>query len=83
MNKLSWKQRHLYHLRTMYGKRAEEWKDVTTDDRLVYCNIYRRMIEALNELPDEPHNYICVAMNHHMSEDRATLDSIKAVFEGR
>ena len=80
----TWKQIHAEHLRMWYGSRAEAWKDITTtDDRLIYCNIYRRMLEALESLPDEPHNYICVAMNHKMKEDRATLDSIKATFEGR
>ena len=83
MEEITWKKLHADHLRRLYGSRAEAWKDITTDDRAIYCNIYRRMLEALESLPDEPHNYICVAMNHKMKEDRETLDSIKATFAGR
>lgn len=81
--KESWKQRHLHHLKFFYGKLAEKWKDITTDDRLVFVNTYRMMIDALESLPEEPVNYVCVAMNKKLRQDRKTLDSIAAVFQGR
>ena len=79
----SWKQRHIHHLKMLYGPLAEAWRGITSDDRLVFCNIYRRMLEALNSLPDEPLNYVCVAMNHALQDDRKILDRIAAAFQGR
>lgn len=79
----TWKQMHIQHLKHRYQRKAEQWKDITTDDRLVYCNLYRMILRALDSLPDTPDNYVCVAMNSKMEEDRQTLDEIAAVFADR
>ena len=82
--KQNWRDSRIFYLKFKYGKKYEEWKDQDLhDDRIVYCNIYRLQLEALESLPAEPLNYICVAMNHHMKEDRETLDSILENFKGR
>lgn len=80
----NWRDRRIFYLKRKYGKRFEEWKDAGhRDDRIVYCNIYRLQLEALESLPADPLNYICVAMNDHMKRDRATMDSILETFKGR
>ena len=81
----SWKQIHLDHIHFAFRAKAEEWskEERLHDDRLVFCNIYRLMEEALNSLPDEPNNYVCVAMNRKMEADRQILNEILAVFENR
>ena len=81
--KETYKALHLKYLKMRYGEKAEQWKDITTDDRLIYCNIYHMMIEALESLPDEPNNYVCVALNKKMERDCSTLESIKTVFGDR
>lgn len=85
MKKESWKQRHIAHLKFVYGPKAEKWikESFINDDRIVYVNVYRMMIEALEALPDEPNNYVCVAMNRKMKEDKQMLDEILDVFRDR
>jgi len=84
-NEKSWRQIHLDHIRFKYAKKAAEWGKLERlyDDRLVFCNVYRLMEEALNSLPENPINYVCVAMNKKMEADRRMLDEILDVFEGR
>lgn len=79
----SWKQMYKDHLRRHYGDAAERWKDETHDDRLVFVNCYRIMQEALDSLPDEPHNFVRVAVTRKIHETMETLDSIAEVFKGR
>ena len=79
----TWKQRHLDYLRRWFGKDADRWQDITTDDRLVYCNMYRMMIAAIESLPEDPNNYVCVAMNKELERDASTLTSIQHIFAGR
>lgn len=84
-NTKSWKTLHLDHLKFKYAAKAAEWTaaEYLHDDRLVFVNVYRLMIEALESLPDEPNNYICVAMNAKMEKDRQMLDEILDVFRDR
>lgn len=81
--KESWKQKRLDYLKKYYGPLANKWQGITGDDRAIFCNIYRMMIEALESLPEEPLNYIKVAMAHHMQQDRKTLRDIEEAFKGR
>lgn len=80
---MTYKMMHIQYMKTRYGKKAEAWKDITTDDRLVYCNMYHMIIEALESLPDEPNNYICVALNKKMEKDCSILTSIMNLFHDR
>ena len=82
--KSNWRDSRIYYLERRYGDKYNEWKDKDyTDDRIIYCNIYRLQLEALQSLPADPLNYICVAMNHHMQEDRETMNAIREVFKDR
>lgn len=78
-----WKQMWKDHLQQRYADAAERWKDETHDDRLVFVNVYRILQEALDSLPDEPHNFVACAVVSRMRESMETLDSIAEVFKGR
>ena len=79
---MTWKEHKLNYMQFMYGDKIAEYEHCK-DDRRVYFNIYNMIIEALNDLPDEPNNYICVAMNHMIDEDLKTLDRIRLHFDNK
>ena len=74
-----WKHLKLWVLANAYEKKASEWNDIfqpVTDDRRVFINTYRQLYEAIDSLPDNPNNIVCVAMNHYISEEREMMDEI-------
>lgn len=77
--KKTWKQAKLHDIKTRFGGCIEEYKDFT-DDRLVYVNIYNQIIEAIESLPEEPNNYIKVAMFHQINKDEKILNRIYSNF---
>lgn len=79
---MTWKEHKLNYMQFMYGDKITEYEHCK-DDRRVYFNIYNMIIEALNDLPDEPNNYICVAMNHQIDEDLKILDRIRLHFDNK
>lgn len=79
---MTWKEHKLNYMQFMYGDKIAEYEHCK-DDRRVYFNIYNMIIEALNDLPDEPNKYICVAMNHKIDEDKKTLDRIRLHFDNK
>ena len=79
---MTWKEHKLDYMRFMYGDKIAEYEHCKDDGR-VYFNIYNMIIEALNDLPDEPNDYICVAMNHQIDEDKKILDRIRLHFDNK
>ena len=80
----SWKHKQLSAFMYLYRPAAERWSaEGHTDDRRVYCNIYRMIVAGLRALPAEPPLYIRKAVIDAMRRDRATLDRIAARFEKR
>ena len=80
----SWKQRKLDYYRFRYADTYERWKDLKVlDDRRVFCICYENITRSVNSLPEEPDNYVAVAMNHRLSEDCESMNSIMEVFKGR
>lgn len=77
---MTWKEHKLDYMRFMFGDKLAEYEHCT-DDRRVYFNIYNMIIEALNELPDEPCAYVCCAMNHYMDKDIERLKRIREHFD--
>ena len=75
MENKTWKSAKLEFLKYKYEKKAEEWKEYH-DDRRLFSNTYYQIITAIETLPEEPNNYVCVAMNNAIKEDREVLDRI-------
>lgn len=78
----TWKTRKINYMKTVYGSKIEEFKG-HNDDRGLYVNIYNMIIEALESIENEPHNFIIVALNRHISEKTACLDSIIENFNNK
>ncbi len=79
MKKMTWKQAKIHDFDIRFGGCVEEFKGFD-DDRKVYVNTYNQIIEALNELPEEPVSYIKVAMWRQINRDIEMLDRIQARF---
>lgn len=77
MKKESFKERKIRQMEYFFG---EAYRDFMTqdphDDRRVYINIYNKIVEALNSLPKNPNNYVCVAMINAIDADLETLEDI-------
>lgn len=78
---MSWRDAKLYFLEK-YEEDAIRW-ECEHDDRRIFHNIYKNIVEALKSLPEEPHTWVKVAINDMISKERATLDDIQKHFEGR
>lgn len=80
----SWKQVELASIQALYGKWHTKYAEVVKtvyDDRTVFVNLYRMMVQAVESLPEEPDNYVCVAIDKQLDEDRKILQSIIRTFE--
>ena len=62
-------------IRAKYGQIVETFKECN-DDRQIAYNIYRMMIEACKAMENMENNYVKVAVNKRLWEDRETLDRI-------
>lgn len=79
----SWKYLKLWVWAHDYGDKAEEWNNImppVTDDRRIFINTYRQIYEAIESLPENPHNVVTVAMNHFIAEERLMMDEIRGRF---
>ena len=81
LDALSWRDMKLYFLET-YEEDAKRWEN-ESDDRKLFSNIYKNLVEATESLPAEPHCMVCVAMNNYIKEHKAMLNDIRRRFEGR
>lgn len=77
---MTWKQKKIHNFKNQFGGRIEEFEGFD-DDRRVYINIYNRIIEALESLPDEPHSYIRSAITRQINADKDILNSICETFQ--
>lgn len=60
-----------------YGKAYSEWNEKNYhDDRLIFCNIYRMLLEAYDAMSTVENNYIWCAFNHEIEEDEKRLKRI-------
>jgi len=86
MKNMSWKEYKALKVRVLtnsYGELAEKWED-ERDDRRVFYNIFHQIIDAIERLPARRlPNYVIVAMNAKIDEDRKVLDEIKERFKDR
>lgn len=80
----SWKYLKLWVWAHDYGYKADEWNNImppVADDRRIFINTYRQIYEAIESLPENPHNVVTVAMNSYIQEERQMMDEIKRRFE--
>ena len=78
---LSWRDMKLYFLET-YEEDAKRWEN-ESDDRKLFSNVYKNLVEAIESLPAEPHVMVCVAMSNYIGEKKTILNDIRRRFEGR
>lgn len=81
----TWKCCKLHDLNLVYGYTYRQFRDQIdtygpSDDRRVYVNMYERIIEAINSLPDEPVTYVKIAMWRAINKDKDALKDIQARF---
>lgn len=82
MKKVSWKEAKLAHLRFFYGRLAVAWEG-ESDDRGLFSNTYKMIVNAVSSLPENPGNYVRCAMNHAISADLEMMDRIAVRFSCR
>lgn len=87
MKQETWKQRHIRYARQFFEANVQRYedemlKDGFYNDRQVYCNLYKHIMSALESLPEEPHLYVCVAVNDRLDEDFDILRKINKHFTG-
>ena len=84
---MDWRKSKLHYLEAVYleyYKKYLETRDENgywSDDRGLYCNLYRNMEEAIRSLPERPILYVCVAMNEAIDADCKILRNIIRRFE--
>jgi hypothetical protein len=79
----SWKKMWTDHFERKYADAASRWADCRSDDRLVFCNVYRMILRALGSLPEDPDVLVKSAMVSKFHEEQEALDRILVVFKGR
>lgn len=85
---MTWKESNIDYMKSLYGEYVPKYtKEMEQakfrDDRQVYINTYNYIMEMLETLPDEPHLYVKVAINHKMDEDIKMLQKINLHFIGK
>ena len=78
----TYKQKKISYHKFMYEEPTERFNG-HNDDRQLYVNIYNYVLEALESIEEEPHNFICCAINHYLDKEYETLDDIKERFNNR
>ena len=72
---ITWKERQKKTLLEHYAKYVPEFEG-HDDDRKIYCNTYKMIIKALEDLPEEPQPFTRCAMNAAINKDLCMLDRI-------
>lgn len=77
--KLTWKQANIHNMEVRYGGLAKDFMSERLeegDERLDYIKLYNKIIDALESLPDEPVEYVRLAMWYRMAKDKEILNGI-------
>ena len=82
VEEMTWKAHKLDYLKGIYGRYVDEF-DKYHDDRKLYCNMYRLLVEAVESLPDEPNGTVKVAMNRYISGELNTMQKIIDHFKNK
>lgn len=84
----TWKEMKNIYMEKLFGRNAERYEkeiseDGDRDDRQIYINIYRHIMEALGTMPEEPHLYVKIALNERIEKDTEILKEINLRFTGK
>ena len=82
VEEMTWKTHKLGYLKGVYGGYVAEF-DKYHDDRKLYCNMYRSLVEAVESLPDEPNGAVKVAMNRYINGELDTMQEIIDYFKNK
>lgn len=69
-------------LKLRFQKQYEEWKKGWfCDDRLVFCNVYEILLEALDAMEKVDNSFVWVAFVRRFNEETQKLAEIKETFK--
>lgn len=63
-------------MKAIYEPNYIEWKDKYHDDRLVYCNTYEMIMEALEAIKNIDNSLVWCGFNKIFNEEIEMLDDI-------
>lgn len=78
-----WKHLRLWSWAYDFEAKMHEWNNLfppVDDDRRVFINTYQLVYDALDSMPDNPNNWVCVACNRKLDEERKMMNDILARF---
>ena len=79
-----WASDKLDYLNFFYGKEYDKWaKESHNDDRGLYCNMYKMILEAINAIQHIENNSVLVAMNDYIRDKVQVMDSVLEAFKDR
>jgi len=68
-------------LENQFGKHFERWNDKFHDDRQLFCNTYKMLIEACEAMKAVENLTIQCAFNEYCKRDREVLEEIVERFK--
>lgn len=77
----TWKNAKYGFLKLNYMRYYLRWYGVYNDDRAIYCNLYRQIIDALESVVDDPAPLARVGLNNAIRNNTDAMDRIIANFE--
>lgn len=86
MKNKTWKARKLHDFDLLYETTYRNFRNQIdtldrNDDRRIFVNMYDRIVEAINSLPDDPVTYVRIAMWRAINKDKEELNKIQAQFD--
>lgn len=78
-----WKHLKLWVWANDYEAKVIEWMNLfppVKDDRREYLNTYKTVYDAIDSLPDNPPEWVCVAISHELRTERERMNGILSRF---
>lgn len=71
------------YMKLHFKDNYEKWKDKYYDDRLIFCNIYRQLMKAIDEIEHVESYFIRVGFNKIFKEETLQMIDIQNRFLNR
>lgn len=78
---ITWKNAKYGILKLNYMRYYMRWYGLYNDDRAIYCNMYRQIIDALESVVDNPAPLARVGLNNAIRGNMDAMDKIIANFK--